>query len=123
MRNFSLKSNLAKFLNLLGGSWEEREKMMRDLCDFILLLLDMHGIVQRGILMWAYSVRAERACGYDAITADSITFVLQTVAKNMRMIVGWQRSKIMKSLRGIFQRWQHVMVCTGRRRKKCGLVW
>jgi len=79
--NFSLKSNLAKFLNLSGGGGEERKKMMRDLRDLILLLLNMHGMVQRERLTRAYSAKAERARGYDVITADSITFVLQTVAK------------------------------------------
>eukprot|EP00571_Detonula_confervacea_P005505 CAMPEP_0172319224 /NCGR_PEP_ID=MMETSP1058-20130122/37098_1 /TAXON_ID=83371 /ORGANISM="Detonula confervacea, Strain CCMP 353" /LENGTH=536 /DNA_ID=CAMNT_0013034223 /DNA_START=68 /DNA_END=1678 /DNA_ORIENTATION=+ len=78
--NFSLKSNLAKFLSASGGG-EGRKKLMRELRDLILLLLNMHGMVQRERLTWAYSAKAERSTSYDAINADTITFVLQTVAK------------------------------------------
>jgi len=82
--NFSLKSELAKFLSLSGvGSGEGRKRRLRELRDLILLLLNMHGMVQRERLERAYSAMAGRGVGggYDAITADVIAFVLRTVAK------------------------------------------
>ena len=79
--NFALKSTLAKFLTASGGGGEGRKRIMRELRDLILLLLNMHGRVQRERLALAYSSKGEADFGYDAITTDMITFVLQTVAK------------------------------------------
>mmetsp|Transcript_27027 Transcript_27027/g.46101 ORF Transcript_27027/g.46101 Transcript_27027/m.46101 type:complete len:559 (+) Transcript_27027:57-1733(+) len=82
--NFALQSHLAKFLTSLAiGGGEERKRLLRDLRDLILLLLNMHGMVQRERLVRAYAAKAERGGGrgYEGITADIITFVLTTVAR------------------------------------------
>ncbi|KAL7538143.1 hypothetical protein ACHAXR_008315 [Thalassiosira sp. AJA248-18] len=78
--NFALKSKLAKFLNASGGG-ETKKKLMRELRDLILLLLNMHGKVQRERLVRAYSAKAGTTGGYECINADTITFILQTVTK------------------------------------------
>lgn len=78
--NFALKSDLAKFLNI-SGSGERKKKLLRELRDLILLLLNMHGMVQRERLIHAYSTKGESTGGYGAITGDMITFVLKTVAR------------------------------------------
>ena len=79
--NFALKSKLAKFLNAAGGG-ENKKKLMRELRDLIMLLLNMHGRVQRERLVRAYAIKGESTPGYyDVINADTITFVLKTVAK------------------------------------------
>lgn len=78
--NFSLRSNLAKFLNLTGG--EERKRTLMDLRDVMLLLLNMHGAVQRERLTRACTALAARgARRYRAVTADTVAFVLRTVAR------------------------------------------
>ncbi|KAL3768096.1 hypothetical protein ACHAW5_009153 [Stephanodiscus triporus] len=87
--NFALKSTLAKFLAANGGGeGRKKSKSMRELRDLILLLLNMHGMVQRERLARAYSSRGggERRRrtdgGYDPIIdPDTITFVLKTVAR------------------------------------------
>jgi DNA-directed RNA polymerase-3 subunit RPC5 len=74
--NFCLKSSLAQFINV-GGSGNTRGKAMRELRDLILLLLNMHGMVQRGRLIRVY-------CEHDGesiINPETITFLLRTVAK------------------------------------------
>jgi len=78
--NFALKSNLAKFLNTASGG-EMKKRMMRELRDLILLLLNMHGMVQRERLVRAYVARAQSTSCYSAMNADTITFVLDTVGK------------------------------------------
>ena len=78
--NFALKSNLANFLNESKGG-DNKKKLMMELRDLILLLLNMHGMVQRERLVRAYSAKAEKMNAYEAITADTITFLLKTVAK------------------------------------------
>ena len=79
--NFALKSNLAQFIN--GG--ESRRKLMRELRDLILLLLNMHGMIQRERLIHTYKAIATKEDGNDnyakVITPESITFVLETIAK------------------------------------------
>lgn len=78
--NFSLRSHLAKFLHLAGG--EEQKRTLMDLRDVILLLLNMHGAVQRERLTRACSaMAAQGARGYKAVTADTVAFVLGTVAR------------------------------------------
>ena len=91
--NFALKSSLAKFLHAsststtktirtiaagsgVGGSEGQklRAKAMSDLRDLILLLLNMHGAIQRERLIYVYS-------NHSLIHPDTITFVLNTVAK------------------------------------------
>lgn len=87
--NFALKSSLAKFLHttrtatrtvaaISGVSGSEGQKLhaksMNDLRDLILLLLNMHGAIQRERLIYVYS-------NHSFITPDTITFVLNTVAK------------------------------------------
>ena len=74
--NFCLKSNLATFINNTPSS-----KLMRELRDLILLLLNLHGMVQRERLIKAYIAKAEITDGYDTINGDMISFVLETVAK------------------------------------------
>ncbi|KAL3778541.1 hypothetical protein HJC23_001710 [Cyclotella cryptica] len=75
--NFCLKSSLAQFINV-GGSGSKRGRAMRELRDLILLLLNMHGMVQRERLIRLYAERDEEC---EIITPDTITFLLQTVAK------------------------------------------
>ncbi len=89
--NFALKSSLAKFLHAsttrtdtrtmavgsgVGGSEGQKlhAKSMNDLRDLILLLLNMHGAIQRERLMYVYS-------NHSLINPDTITFVLNTAAK------------------------------------------
>ncbi|KAL3822235.1 hypothetical protein ACHAXA_005868 [Cyclostephanos tholiformis] len=100
--NFALKSTLAKFLSHAagggggggGGDGRKKMKLMREMRDLILLLLNMHGMVQRERLARAYSSwrgggggddeRRMAADGgyYDPIiNPDTITFVLKTVAR------------------------------------------
>jgi DNA-directed RNA polymerase-3 subunit RPC5 len=101
--NFALKSTLTKFLSPAaagggggGGGVDGRNKvrLLRELRDLILLLLNMHGMVQRERLARAYSSRngggrggdeGRRNAGggiYDPIiNPDMITFVLRTVAR------------------------------------------
>jgi DNA-directed RNA polymerase-3 subunit RPC5 len=74
--NFCLKSSLAQFLNV-GGSGNNRGRDMRELRDLILLLLNMYGMVQRERLVRVYARDEEDAI----INPESITFLLQTVAK------------------------------------------
>ena len=81
--NFALRSNLAKFLASTGGG-KRKLKLMREMRDVILLLLNMHGMVQRERLARAYSSRGGGGGGggYDPIIdPDAITFVLATVAR------------------------------------------
>jgi DNA-directed RNA polymerase-3 subunit RPC5 len=79
--NFALKSILAKFLTSAsttgagGGGGVTKLKLLRQLRDLILLLLNMHGMVGRQRLIKAFSE-------YDSIIdPDTITFVLKTVAR------------------------------------------
>ncbi|KAL7430407.1 hypothetical protein ACHAXH_001316 [Discostella pseudostelligera] len=87
--NFALKSSLAKFLHTtrttartiaagsgVGGSEGQKlhAKTMNDLRDLILLLLNMHGAIQRERLIYVYA-------DHSFINSDTITFVLNTVAK------------------------------------------
>jgi hypothetical protein len=81
--NFALRSNLANFLASTGGG-KRKLKLMREMRDVILLLLNMHGMVQRERLARAYSSRGGGGGGggYDPIIdPDTITFVLATVAR------------------------------------------
>ena len=75
--NFCLKSSIAQFINA-GGTASKRGRALRELRDLILLLLNMHGMVQRERLIRVY---AEREDECEIITPDTITFFLQTVAK------------------------------------------
>ena len=50
---------------------------MTDLRDLILLLLNMHGAIQRERLIYVYASSSKQS----TINADTITFVLKTVAK------------------------------------------
>lgn len=76
--NFALKSSLATFLGSAGGA---SKRAVRELRDLILLLLNMHGGVQRERLVQAYDAKARRSARYDGVDADVITFVLETVAR------------------------------------------
>ena len=58
-----------------------KKRKMRELRDLILLLLNVHGTVQRERLVRTYSTKAKSTDGYDCITPDLITFVLKTVAR------------------------------------------
>lgn len=80
--NFALMSHLTQFLKASGGG-TKRVKLMRELRDLILLLLNMHGMVQRERMIRAYNEKAnDYGEEYTAIiTPDIITFVLETVAK------------------------------------------
>eukprot|EP01082_Thalassiosira_pseudonana_P002815 g2519.t1 g2519 contig12:279387-280566(+) len=80
--NFALMSHLTQFLKASGGG-TKRVKLMRELRDSILLLLNMHGMVQRERMIRAYNEKAnDYGEEYTAIiTPDIITFVLETVAK------------------------------------------
>lgn len=75
--NFCLKSTLAQFINA-GGTASKRGRALRELRDLILLLLNMHGMVQRERLIRVY---AEQEDECDIVTPETITFFLQTVAK------------------------------------------
>jgi len=80
--NFALKSNLAKFIDTSAeGGGEKRKKMIRELRDLILLLLSMHGMIQRERLIKTYAVKSETTEGYESIDGDMITFILKTVAR------------------------------------------
>lgn len=75
--NFCLKSSLAQFINA-GGTGNTKGKTMRELRDLILLLLNMHGMVQRERLIRVY---AQNGPGSVAVTPETITLLLQTVAQ------------------------------------------
>ena len=75
--NFCLKSSLARFVNTVGSS-NARGKAIRELRDLILLLLNMHGIVQRERLSMIYS---QQNIEFTVINPDIITALLETVAK------------------------------------------
>ncbi len=91
--NFALKSTLARFLRVSMGGGESRRKLVRELRDFILLLLNMHGMIQRERLIRVYETLAKRTQeeedndavrgnnDYGVITPETITFILRTVAK------------------------------------------
>mmetsp|Transcript_10776 Transcript_10776/g.22412 ORF Transcript_10776/g.22412 Transcript_10776/m.22412 type:complete len:567 (+) Transcript_10776:196-1896(+) len=91
--NFALKSTLAQFLRTSMGGGESRRKLVRELRDFILLLLNMHGRIQRERLIYVYETLAKRQQeeeenddarrnnDYGVITTETITFILRTVAK------------------------------------------
>ena len=71
--NFCLKSSLCQFVNF-GGSGSAKAKAMRELRDLVLLLLNMHGEVQRERLIEVYKENA-------FVSPDTITILLETVAK------------------------------------------
>ena len=80
--NFALKSTLAKFIDTAAeGGGEKRKKLIRELRDLILLLLNVHGLIQRERLVKVYAVKSETTEGYDLIDGDMITFILKTVAR------------------------------------------
>lgn len=91
--NYALKSTLAKFLTSAastgtggggeGGGGTTKLKLLRRLRDFILLLLSMHGMVERRRLIKAFSSSRGNGAGeHDCIIdPDTITFVLKTVAR------------------------------------------
>ena len=88
--NFSLRSRLAKFLHRAAGGEERKRRTLTDLRDVILLLLNMHGAVQRERLTHACAVMAARgARGYEAVTADAVAFVLGTVARRAERGTCW----------------------------------
>mmetsp|Transcript_25397 Transcript_25397/g.36242 ORF Transcript_25397/g.36242 Transcript_25397/m.36242 type:complete len:476 (+) Transcript_25397:163-1590(+) len=70
--NFALKSSLAQFL---------KKDVMKELRDLMLLLLNMHGSIQRERLVQAFETKASTNDDYAVINADVITFVLETMAK------------------------------------------
>ncbi len=70
--NFALKSSLAQFL---------KKDVMKELRDLMLLLLNMHGSIQRERLVRAFETKASTNDDYAVINADVITFVLETMAK------------------------------------------
>ena len=70
--NFALKSSLAQFL---------KKDVMKELRDLMLLLLNMHGSIQRERLVRTYETKASTNDDYTVINADIITFVLETIAK------------------------------------------
>mmetsp|Transcript_19063 Transcript_19063/g.29807 ORF Transcript_19063/g.29807 Transcript_19063/m.29807 type:complete len:481 (-) Transcript_19063:3312-4754(-) len=70
--NFALKSSLAQFL---------KKDVMRELRDLMLLLLNMHGSIQRERLVRTFETKASTNDDYAVINADVITFVLETMAK------------------------------------------
>lgn len=70
--NFALKSSLAQFL---------KKDVMKELRDLMLLLLNMHGSIQRERLVRAFETKASMNDDYAVINADVITFVLETMAK------------------------------------------
>ena len=70
--NFALKSSLAQFL---------KKDVMKELRDLMLLLLNMHGSIQRERLVRTYETKASTNDDYAVINADIITFVLETIAK------------------------------------------
>ena len=70
--NFALKSSLAQFL---------KKDVMKEIRDLMLLLLNMHGSIQRERLVRAYETKASTNDDYAMINADFITFVLETIAK------------------------------------------
>ena len=76
--NFCLKSSLARFINV-GGSGSSRGKALRELRDLILLLLNMHGMVQRERLIRVYKEIEDEAS--TIVNPDTIMFLLQTIAK------------------------------------------
>jgi len=76
--NFAMKSSLAKFLKV-GGV--KQRKMMCELRDLILMLLNVHGSIQRERLTKAYVSMTETNSDYDVVNVDTITFILKTVAR------------------------------------------
>ena len=76
--NFCLKSSLTQFINV-GGSGNARGRAMRELRDFILLLLNMHGMVQRERLIRVYKEIEDDTP--NIINPDTIILLLQTVAR------------------------------------------
>jgi DNA-directed RNA polymerase-3 subunit RPC5 len=70
--NFALKSSLAQFL---------KKDVMKEMRDLMLLLLNMHGSIQRERLIRAFETKACTNDDYAVINADAITFVLETMAK------------------------------------------
>ena len=70
--NFALKSSLAQFL---------KKDVMKEMRDLMLLLLNMHGSIQRERLVRAYETKASTNDDYAVINAEIITFVLETIAK------------------------------------------
>jgi len=70
--NFCLKSSLCQFVNF-GGSGSAKGKAMRELRDLVLLLLNMHGEVQRERLIEVYKDNP-------TVSPDIITILLETVA-------------------------------------------
>ena len=70
--NFALKSSLAQFL---------KKDAIKEMRDLMLLLLNMHGSIQRERLVRAFETKASTNDDYAVINADLITFVLETIAK------------------------------------------
>jgi len=70
--NFALKSSLAQFL---------KKDVMKEMRDLMMLLLNMHGSIQRERLVRAFETKASTDDDYAVINADIITFVLETMAK------------------------------------------
>jgi len=76
--NFAMKSSLAKFLKV-GGV--KQRKIMCELRDLILIILNVHGSIQRERLTKAYVKLTETNSDYDVMNVDTITFILKTVAR------------------------------------------
>jgi DNA-directed RNA polymerase-3 subunit RPC5 len=70
--NFALKSSLTKFL---------KNEVMKEMRDLMLLLLNMHGSLSRDRLIRTFDVKASTNGAYKVINADTVTFVLETIAK------------------------------------------